>query len=238
MLNKSILLNLQIAKSDMGTLLGITISCMVLYLIAASALFLPALMFLLVALVLYIIFYIRIVNKLFFHSFFDEEGILYMTLPISAKDMVWSKILAVAGYTTLIQLLLLAGIVGGAFTAGVNAGDLLYTLSSSIPSLDGTPVETALALGLLPLHTLAAALFSSSFLLAVFLKVAMKRKKLLPCWIIYWIVNGLLNLGVEQISGDGTASLGAMIISILVYMMIFALCARYCVKCLEERYNG
>ena len=66
MLNKSILLNLQIAKSDMGTLLGITISCMVLYLVAASVLFFPALMFLLIALVLYIIFYIRIVNKICF----------------------------------------------------------------------------------------------------------------------------------------------------------------------------
>lgn len=238
MLNKSILLNLNIAKNDMSALLGLTITCMVLYVVCASALLFPALLFLLAALILYFVFFIRIANKVCFRSFFDEEGIMYMTLPIPAKEMVLSKVLAVGGCMALVQIILVTGSVAGAFAAGGNAQDFITTLVTDLPAMDGTPLKMALAFALMPLQTLAACLFSASFILAVFLKIGMKKKRLVPCWIIYWAGNALLNWGLEQAMAKIAGSSLYTFISFIVYFLLLCLLVRYCVKSLEENYNG
>ena len=241
MLNKSILLNLHIAKNDMGALFGVCVTCLVLTLMGLGGMFFLWLLLLPVLLVCNIIFYVRIVNKVFFRSFFDEEGTMYMTLPVSAKDMVLGKILAVTGYMTFIQIVLLGGMITALAVFGEDVTGLVSTLAEDFLLTKGTPAEMAVFLGILPLSIFLTTLFSSSFLLTVFLKMGMRKTKLLVCWIIYGVTYTALTFVLGQAGKlfEGI-SFGTAIDSCLgsaVYLVISVVLIRYCVKQLEEKYS-
>lgn len=241
MLNKSILLNLRIAKSDMSTLLGLTVTALVLLMAGMGGMFFLSLFIIPVILICYIIFDIRISNKIFFHSFFDDEGTMYMTLPIPARDVVLGKVLAVAGYMTLMQALLIMGMLAIIVVFKGSNYDLLTTLTRDITLLEGSPAEVAVVFGMYPVSTFISCLFSSAFLLAIFLKVGMKKKNLLFCWAVYGVVWGILNSGLEQIGKQfGELTFGSAI-DALVHSVIYLAAAlfliRYSIRVLEEKYN-
>lgn len=241
MLNKAILLNLHIAQGDMRTLLGLSITALVLMFAGMAGMFFLSIFLVPIILICYFIFYIRIANKVFFHSFFDDAGAMYMTLPIPAKDMVLGKVLAVSGYMTLIQLLLLAGVIAEMVIFKGSNYDLLTALTGDMELLTGTPAEVASVFGLFPVSAFTSCLFSSSFLLAFFLNLGMKKKKLLTCWIAYGVVNGVLGSGLDQLAKlFEDVSFGSAIntcISSVVYLSITVVLIRYCVKQLEEKYD-
>lgn len=241
MLNKSILLNLRIAKNDMATFLGLCITYIVLTLASLGGMFFLSFLLLPVGLVCYIVFYIRIANKVFFTSFFDDEGAMYMTLPISARDMVLGKVLAVSGFMTTILILLMTGLLAALFLTQGNSYDLLTALTEEMTLLEGSAPELALAFGLYPINTFSASLFCSSCLLAIFLKVGMKKKSRILCWVAYVIIFGIVNLGLDQIATVmGNLSFGSVISTLLSTVFYFGaagLLIRYSVKNLEERYN-
>jgi len=243
MLNKSILLNLGIAKDDMVTLLGLSVSFMVLALFGVAIEFLPAILLLFIGLICYIVFYVRVVNKVFFRSFFEEEGTMYMTLPISAENMVWGKALAVSGYFTVVQLVLLTGMIAGLFIIGWKLGftieDLQASVFNELLSLGGTPVEMALTFGLMPLSIFAVSFFSASFILAIFLKFGMKKIKLLPCWLIYFLIFGIVSTILDQvIIGLLVESIFDFAVSaaaaVLIHLAAGWFLVRYCIKQLKR----
>jgi len=240
MLNKSVLLNLRIAKSDMSTFLGLCITFLVLMLAGMGGMFFLPVFVVLIALVCYIVFYIRIANKVFFTSFFDNESTMYMTLPISAKDMVLGKVLAVSGYMTLIYLLLLVVLYAELILMQGNHYDLLTSLTGDMTLVEGTPAELAMVSGLFPVSAFSASLFNSSFLLAIFLKMGMKKQKLFTSWIVYGIVRTGLNSLLEQIGKlFREIAFGAAIetlLSTLVYFAAAWFLIQYCTKNLEEKY--
>lgn len=242
MLNKSILLNLRMIKSDMGTAVGLMIICAVLYMFASGSIFFPGgTVVLLATLLVYIIFYIRVVNKICFRSFFDDEGSMYMTLPISAKETVLGKVLTIAGFSTFMQVLLIAGMMLFLFFTGVSTDSLLSSLAADLPPLDESRLETSIAFGLMPISVFASCLFSATLILTVFLKLGLQKKKLLPCWIIYFIISKAVIFVIEQIGKlFDDISLGIVLdemIGILFYLVITSLLVKYCVKNLEERYD-
>lgn len=241
MLNKSILLNIRIAKNDMGTAIGLLLLDFVLYLIASNSIFFFSGWLILAALIIYSIFFIRVVNRVFFRSFFDDEGMLYMTLPLSAQQTVLGKILAVAGFATMMEFLILGSLMIILFFSGASVDSLLNALSAELPSLNGTKLEVSIVFGLIPLSTFTGSLFSASFILAVFLKFGLQKKKLLPCWIIYLVISTLINFGLEQVGKlfEGI-TLGVVIkyvIEIIFYLGVTYLLIKYSVKNLEERYD-
>ena len=105
MLNKSILLNLRMAKNDMGILMGVLICFLVLLLIGINSFAFPVMGCLSIYLIARIVIYIRVVNKVFFQGFIEQEGTMYMTLPIPARDMILGIMLTVSGCFFLIDML-------------------------------------------------------------------------------------------------------------------------------------
>lgn len=241
MLNKSVLLNLRIAKSDMSTFLGLSIVFLVLMLIGMRSMFLMPTFVVLIALVCYIVFYIRIVNKVFFTSFFDDEGTMYMTLPIPAKDVVMGKVLAVSCYITLIYLLLMVGLYAELILTQGNHYDLLTSLTGDMTLIEGSPAELAMVFGLFPISTFASSLFNSSFILAIFLKMGMKKQKLLTSWIVYGVVRTVLSSILEQVGKlFGEMAFGSAIETLLstaVYLAAAWFFMQYCIRQLEEKYS-
>lgn len=241
MLNKAILLNLNIAKNDMSIVLWLLIIFLFIFVASLSSIFSPGIWLLLIALVIYSVFYIRIINKVFFTSFFDDEGMMYMTLPIPAKDMIIGKILAVSGFSTVVQLVFYGGITGAIMLSEMNTDILMTALSNELPSLTGTQIETSIVFALLPVATFVSSLFSSAFILAIFLRFGLHKKKLLPCWIMYLMIVAILNLGLEQLGKFlENITLGVVVdslIQILIYLAFTFLLVKFSVKNLEERYD-
>lgn len=241
MLNKSILLNLNMVKNDMATLIGVLITVLVLLLIGMNSFTFPAVGCLSIFFVTRLVMFIRINNKVFFYSFFDQEGTMYMTLPISAKNMVLGKILSTSGYFFLIDILFIIGTFSVILITGGEADELLDSLAGNLPSLAGSKIELALAFGLLPLSTLASSICLSTLMLSVFLKFGLQKKKLVLCWIIYGVISATLSYLFEQTSEMlSKISFGAVIdssIEIIGYFGIAYLLLRYCVKCLEKNYQ-
>ena len=241
MLNKAILLNLRIGKKDMDAGLGVILAMMFLYLVTANSLFFPSTIFLLIAVIVYQVFYIKVVNKVCFSSFFDDEGIMYMTLPIPAKTMILGKIFAVSFFETMASFLLLGGIILALFLTGVSFDAFMTAFAVNLPSLQGGQMETTIAFGLIPLSVFVASVFSSALVLTIFLKFGMKKKKLLPCWIVYFLLHGAFNLAIEQMEKLlEDVTFGIVIndcMSLVIYLLLSVLLVRYCVKCLSERYD-
>lgn len=231
MLNKSILLNLNLAKNDMSAAIYISIVFIVIYFIAANS-FVPTSLFLLVAIVFYAVFFVRVLNKVFFTSFFGDEGMMYMTLPLSAKDTVLGKVLAVAGFLTMSQFVLFGGIILAMFLIGLDLNDFMATTVS-----DTSAVETAFAFGLVPIVVFCSSLFTSAFMLAIFLRFGLQKKKLLPCWIIYLVMMTILGQ-LEKILEDVTFRVVVdSLVGIIIYLGVTFLLIKYSIKNLEERYN-
>lgn len=241
MLNKSILLNLNMVKQDMGTLAGVLICFLVILLIGINSFAFPALGCLAIYLVVRLVMFIRIINKVFFYSFFDQEGTMYMTLPIPAKDMVLGKILATSGYFFLIDIFFIIGSFLIVLITGGNAQDFLTSLSGDLPSLEGSPLELTLAFGLLPFSVFADTVTFSALTLSIFLKFGLQKKKLVLCWIIYGIVQVVLSFLLEQASELlSTISFGAAIdsgVEIIFYLGLTYVLVRYCINCLEKNYQ-
>jgi len=241
MLNKAILLNLNIAKNDMSIVLWLLIIFLFIFVASLNSIFFPGIWLLLIALIIYSVFYIRIINKVFFTSFFDDEGMMYMTLPIPAKDMILGKILAVSGFSTVVQLVFYGGITGSIMLSEMNTDILMTTLSNELPSLTGTQIETSIVFALLPVATFVSSLFSSAFILAIFLRFGLQKKKLLPCWIMYLMIVTILNLGLEQLGKFlENITLGVVVdslIQILIYLAFTFFLVKFSVKNLEERYD-
>lgn len=225
----------------MGTLAGVLIAFLVLLLIGINSFAFPILGCFSIYLVARFVINIRIINKVYFYSFFDQEGTMYMTLPISAKDMVLGKILSTSGYFFLIDILFILGTFSVVFITVGDANKLLDSLADNLPSLAGSKIELALAFGLLPLSTFASSICLSTIMLSIFLKSGLQKKKLVLCWIIYGVISSALSYLFEQSSEIlSKISFGAVIdssIEITVYLGVTYLLLRYCVNCLEKKYQ-
>jgi len=110
-----------------------------------------------------------------------------------------------------------------------------------LPSLTGTQIETSIVFALLPVATFVSSLFSSAFILAIFLRFGLQKKKLLPCWIMYLMIVTILNLGLEQLGKFlENITLGVVVdslIQILIYLAFTFFLVKFSVKNLEERYD-
>lgn len=241
MLNKSILLNLRMAKNDMGILMGVLICFLVLLLIGINSFAFPVMGCLSIYLIARIVIYIRVINKVFFQGFFEQEGTMYMTLPIPARDMILGKMLTVSGCFFLIDMLYIISTFSVILLTGGDADALLTSMANNLPSLEGSRMELALAFGLLPLWSFASTLASSGLLLSIFLKFGLQKKKLFFCWIVYGIVLGLLSFLLDQFSGIlEKLSFGAAIDSVLeiaIYLGLAYALMQYCINCLEKKFQ-
>jgi len=155
--------------------------------------------------------------------------------------MILGKILAVSGFSTVVQLVFYGGITGSIMLSEMNTDILMTTLSNELPSLTGTQIETSIVFALLPVATFVSSLFSSAFILAIFLRFGLQKKKLLPCWIMYLMIVTILNLGLEQLGKFlENITLGVVVdslIQILIYLAFTFFLVKFSVKNLEERYD-
>ena len=244
MLSKGIHLNLKIGKSDFLRAIGFSIAGWTFFILLTSmmtALIGP--LVLLVCSIATIVFSIKGLNKIFSTSLFNEESAFYMALPLSERDIVWSKVLAGTIYMLLISLVTLTASMVMVLFNGVDATDVGVEVLKEYLNADVPPIQVAILMGLLPLKMLLQQFFFCTFAFTVLLTFHLIRpdKLSVPAWLAIYGINSAITTGAEflckTLLRHGFNSLLLEALTDGFYIVVILVLFTYCIKALRSKYN-
>lgn len=240
MLNKSILLNIQIGGKTMSTALGLCILESFILCFFSNTLFQSGWLYIICSIAMFV-YSIKSINKVFYTSLFDDEGALYMSLPVSAKDMMLGKALTIAGFL-FIELMVFSLALALPLTIGApNAETALSNLSDFVQPSGNSTGEVVVAFAMYPLVQFIEIAFQSVILLSTFVTLGTKKKKLLLCWIVAILLLfafGAGDLLLAKLCANLTyGTTLAKILSSLAYILIGRVAIKKSIRCLEQHYQ-
>lgn len=240
MLNQAILLNMNIGKKEMGTAIGLYILLAVWYIFFNNTLYFTAPLFL-IGFVACSVYEIKAINKVFYTSFFDDEGALYMALPLSAKDMVMGKSIIISTFLWIGSWLVYLGMFLAVVFAGTNLSAIIENLSLFMPTLGQSSLETAITFALFPLYSFIECFFHSILLLTIFITLGLKKWKLFFCWLgaiaLFLPIGLCVEFFNKQLEAVAYGSAIVEVITGAVYLIVSYYAVKKCVQALEERYD-
>lgn len=240
MLNKSILLNIQIGGKTMSTALGLCILESFILCFFSQTLLMIGLVYILAYAAVFV-YSIKSINKVFYTSLFDDEGTFYMALPVSAKDMMLGKAFSIAGFLFIEFMLFNLALVFPLTIGAPNAETALSNLSDFVQPSGNSTGEVVVAFAMYPLVQFIEIAFQSVILLSTFVTLGTKKKKLLLCWIVAILLLFAFGVG-DLLLANLCASLTygttlAKILSSLAYVLIGWAAIKKSIHCLEQHYQ-
>lgn len=245
MLSKAIKLNLKIGASDFSKAIFFTVAGCIFMIISASSIFgsiISAAIFLIGTLVSFV-FAVKGLNKIFSSSLFNDEGAFYMALPLSEKEIIWSKIIAASLYMLILGLSSLVIALIGLFSLGMDSSALGMELMRKYFDANLPSLHIGILMGLQPLRLLLQQLLFCSFAMAALLFCGLIRpgKLSVIAWLVIYFINNVVSKVVEliydKLLGTGfNYFLLEGVLDALYVLGIFALVA-YCIKTLATKYN-
>lgn len=200
MLNKSILLNLQIGWKNFQIVFGLGLSVLLLSLLPN---FFAGLILQIPLMLIATYFSYKGLYDMFWRSVFGEGSLTYMTLPFSAKDMVTGKIIASTLYLFSYNILFLVIIILSTLTTsgpmafpGLIFTELFTTSLAQINTNDA--IFLTLIAALLPLVVLASQASINALLLMLMVQLNLKGNGKGRLWA--FIIFFGLNYGINQVS--------------------------------------
>jgi len=240
MLNKAILLNIQIGSKQMGTALGLAIIESFFLCFFSNTMMLTGSLYIFCYGVV-ILYSIKGINRVFYTSFFDDDGTLYMTLPVPAKDMILGKLFTVAGFLFIQGILFHLALMLPLTLGSPNAETALSNLSLFVEPSGYTTSEITLAFTMYPPIQFIEICFQCSILLTTFITLGARKKRLLLCWIAAVFLLLLFGAGdvlISKLFADATyGTVLAKILCSVVYIFISWICVKKSIRDLEEKLN-
>lgn len=245
MLSKAIKLNLKIGAGDFAKAIIITIAAWLFTVVSATSMFsgiFPSIV-LLAGTVISLVFSIKGLNKIFSSSLFNEEGSFYMVLPLSEKEIIWSKIIAGSIYMLVLSLATVVIALMMALITGADTAVLGTKLLDTYVDADLPPMYIGILMGLLPLKTLLQQLAFCAFAIAVllFFNLIKPGKLSVVAWLAIYGVNAAVTNGLSFLYGrllkNGfNCFLLEGCLDALYIVILFGLIT-YCIKTLGSKYN-
>lgn len=197
MLKKAVILNMEIGRKDFTTALYCAIVFGIIGVIGMSAI--VGFFVLLIGFVVELIFVYKGLIAIFYKSFFEEDGSLYMTLPLSERDMVLGKIIAATLWAELVSLVQLVFLAAALLTINLHGFDFLYSLVKPYLESGMPPLGIGLVMSLIPLNLTILQVFTYAILcwsmlfgnLAV--PLGNRRSLTVLPWIIYFVLGFTIN---------------------------------------------
>lgn len=225
----------------MSTAIGLYIVIAIYFIFFSRSLFFPVALLVLIGFVAATVLEIKAINNVFYRSFFDNEGALYMTLPFSAKNMVLGKALTISTFLLIESWILYFGLTLSALLAGTDISVILDDFSGFLPSLGESSLEAVITFALFPLSSFLENFFQSVILLTTFVTLGIKKRKLFFCWVIaivMFIPFGMATLFInDQLEGMPYGSAIAVILCNVIYIAASYFALKKCIKGLEQRYD-
>ena len=241
MLNQAILLNINIGKKEMSTAIGLYIVIALYFVFFSRTLFFPVALLILIGFVAATVLEIKAINKVCYASLFDAEGTLYMTIPISAKNMVLGKVLTISTFLLIESWILYFGLILATLLSGSDVFVTLNDFSFFLPTLGESSLETVITFALFPLSSFLENFFQSAILLTTFVTLGLRKKKLFFCWVVAIVIFTPFGLATQfitdQLEDMAYGSAIAAILCNLIYIAASYFALKKCVRELEERYD-
>ena len=216
MLIKAINLNLKIVQNDMITtalLVGLSIVLRDIFPLAIVA-----------------IIFLKGYCKLYCSSIYEDEGSLYMTLPISNEINIWGKILACVVWSMFLigaSLVTLAVV----FILTSEGEFLISDFSMRLLDFKLTPLQGAIYVSLIPLAIVIFTCFICFFILTMQTGARNLRNKgyvVVVAMILCGIISGGLNKVIDLSTDHGTDFFYMQIGLHLLYIGLIGIMYNYC----------
>ncbi len=241
MLNQAILLNINIGKKEMSTALGLYIIITIYLIFFSFSLLFPVVLLLLIGFVAATVLELKAINKVCYASLFDAEGTLYMTIPLSTKNMVLGKVLTISTFLLIESWILYFGLILAALLSGTDVFVTLNDFSFFLPALGESSFETVITFALFPLSCFLENFFQSAILLTTFVTLGLRKRKLFFCWVAAIAMLIPFSLATqfitEQLEGIPYGSAISVILCNVIYIAASYFALKKCVRELEQRYD-